>query len=344
MSALSTTRIATSLRCTVARVRTLALAVLVLALLAAPAAADTLSLGAGPDPARDSTPVTVHVSGQTSAAHPAVSVYEEGDACPADPGDATGPLVVSETVASGAFAADYRTTFSAGTVRLCAYLRGESGALLASATHTFFVRPLRIELALGLPGRVERFEPVRGDISYAGLPLTSDAGLWVDVKPDDGRGCAATRAAEPADARDLLTPAAGRHTFSTSFDAYGRNLVCVWLIRHDGSALAGPVSATVTVAHITGGRRFRGTTSQGLPVRFRRHGHTLYDLSLKVRCAGAVTTVRSAPIVLSKRGLFAFPSPLGTLRGTVGRRTAHGTLTACKARTLTWRASSAERS
>ena len=324
--------------------RTFALAVLALALFTAPAAADTLSLSAGPDPARDSTPVTVHVSGQTAADQPTVAVYQQGGACPADRAAVTGPLVVSESVATGSFAADYRTTFATGTVLLCAYLNDATGAQLASASHTLSVRPLHIELSLGLPVRVERFEPVEGDVSYAGLPLTSDAGLWVDVKPDDGRGCAATRAAEPADARDLLTPATGRHTFSTSFDPYGRNLVCVWLIRHDGSALSGPVSATVTVAHITGGRRFRGTTSQALPIGFRRHGHSLYDLSFKVRCAGAVTTVRSAPIVLSKRGLFAFPSPRGTLRGTVGRRAAHGTLKACKARTVTWRASLAARS
>jgi hypothetical protein len=337
MSALSTTRIAGSLRCSVAPVRTFVLAALLSVLLAAPASADTLTLGAGPDPARDSTPVTVHVSGQTNAAQPTVSVYQQNDACPADHAAATGPLVVAESVASGAFAADYRTTFAAGTVLLCAYLTDATGAQLASASHTLSVRPLRIELSLGLPSRVERFEPVHGDVSYAGLPLTSDAGLWVDVKPDDGRGCAATRTAEPADARDLVTPATGRHTFSTSFNVYGRNLVCVWLIRHDGSALAGPVSATITVAHITGGRRFRGTTSQGLPIHFRRHGHTLYDLTFRVRCGGAVTTLRSAPIVL-RRGRFSFPSPKATLRGRVGRRSAHGTLTACNGRSSAWRA------
>jgi hypothetical protein len=337
MSALSTTRIAASLRCSVAPVRVWTLTLILLALIVVPASADTLSLGAGPDPARDSTPVTVHVSGETTAAQPTVTVYQQDGACPADRAAARGPLVVSESVASGAFAADYRTTFAAGTVLLCAYLTDPSGVQLASASHTFSVRPLRVELALGLPRRVERYEPVRGDVSYAGLPLTSDAGLWVDVKPDDGRGCATTRAAEPADAQDLVTPASGRHTFSTSFSTYGRKLVCVWLIRHDGSALAGPVSATIAVAHITGGRWFRGTTSQGLPVRFRRHGHTLYDLSFKVRCRGSTTTLRSAPLLLS-RGGFSFPSPLGTLRGTVGRRSAHGTLTACNGRSLAWRA------
>jgi hypothetical protein len=324
-------------------VRAIVLSILLCATLAGPAAADTLSLTAGPDPARDSTPVTVHVSGQTAAAQPTVAVYQaDGQTCPATP---AGTLVVSESVASGAFAADYRTTFAAGTAQLCAYLSDSSGAQLAAAAYSLSVRPLRIELALGLPDKVERNEPFRGDVSYAGLPLTSDAGLWVDVKPDDGRGCAPTRAAEPAGVRDLLTPADRAHTYTASFGSYGRNLVCAWLTRHDGTTLAGPVFATITVAHITGGTRFHGRTSQGLPIRFRRRGHTLYGMTFRVRCSGSTVTVRRGPIVLRHGRFsvgFATAAARGTLRGRVLRRSARGTLVAaekdCASGSVTWHA------
>ena len=340
MSALSTTRMPAAYddnrRSRYRRaVRTIILSALLCAALAAPAGADSLSVTAGPDPAQDSTPVTVHVSGQTAAAQPTVAVYQQpaGQDCPADRTGASGPLVVREPVAGGAFAADYRTSFATGTVLLCAYLSDGDGPTLATAAHSFFVRPLRVQLSLGLPAKVERHEPFRGDVSYPGLPLTADTGLWVDVKPDDGRGCAATRAAEPADAVDLLTPARGGHTFTSSLPSYGRYLVCVWLIRHDGSALAGPVFATINVTHITGGRRFSGRTSQGLPIRFRRLGRTLYGMTYSVRCAGRVTRVRADPIALA-HGRFRTPA----LRGRLDARTAHGTLIACGGRRLRWSA------
>jgi hypothetical protein len=321
-----------------ASVRGLACAISVasLALAAAPASADTITLTAGPDPARDSAPVTVHVGGDTTAPQPYVAVYQQqaaGQSCPDDPSavadPATFPLIVATAVASGTFQTDYRTSFAAGTTRLCGYLTNGGGPPFARAAHDLLVRPVRVLLALGLPRRVEVGERYTGDVSYPGLPDAADASLWADVKLDDGRGCAPTRAQEPPAAQVLLAPGGAAHTFSGRFSAYGRYLVCVWMVRHDGSTLAGPVSATITAAHITGGRPFRGMTSQGLAIRFRRLGHTIYGTNVRVRlrCADGSTSVRTiAPgaIVLT-RGRFAATFTGGSIRGLIGR-SAHGTL------------------
>jgi hypothetical protein len=335
-----------------------ALSTICCALAAAPAGADTLSLDAGPDPARDSTPVTVHVAGETAAAQPSVAIYQQlaaGQGCPASAtaGDPAFPFVAGGAVAGGSFSADYGVTFAPGTVVLCGYVGASGAPPAAAATHSLVVRPLRVVLALAVSPRVEAGEAFRGDVSFQGLPVTAEVALWVDVKPDDGRSCAATRAAEPAEASDLLGPGDIGHTFGGSFASYGRRIVCAWLVRHDGSTLAGPASATIAVVHITGGRRLRGSTSQRLAIAFRRLGHTLYGTTLKLsaRCADGTRVrrrVTAGPIVLA-HGRFSVPlaGAQGRLRGRATARAAHGTVRAafansagapCRTGRVTWRA------
>src|SRR5947209_2102563 len=105
------------------------LSVLTLGAPAASALGDTLSFSASPAQAADSVSVKLTLSGQTSAAQPAATVYWQqsaGQDCPTEPygvDPTTFTLVDGETTSTGS----YRVVlsggiFPAGEVLLCAYL------------------------------------------------------------------------------------------------------------------------------------------------------------------------------------------------------------------------------
>jgi len=314
---------------------------------------ESLLLSASPNPPRDSTPVTLHLAGQTAAQQPLVSVYWQqlGGTCPADPNSAdpaTFLLVNSDTPATGGISDDLTGIFPSGQVQLCAYLADIASpdpvtgnpTILSSASDLLHVQPVHVALALHVPARLDAGEPFTGTVTTAGLPLDAQYALAVDVRRADGAGCAPTRAQEPGTAQDVLSPGDFGSSFGGYFPAYGKYIFCAWVQRLGaavGTTLAGPVSATILVAPPTGGTPFAGATSQHLAIRFRVVRGEAYAVVFRVRlrCGGRVAThpVVSDPlraIWLDPEGRFIVDftggRARGTIRGRVTGHTARGTL------------------
>jgi hypothetical protein len=354
------------------------LSVLTLGAPAASALGDTLSFSASPAQAADSVPVKLTLSGQTSAAQPAATVYWQqsaGQDCPTEPygvDPTTFTLVDGETTSTGS----YRVVlsggiFPAGEVLLCAYVgdiaRDEESPtgnppIVARAQLRLTVAPVHVRLAIHVPARVDLEESFTGSVSFAGLPSEAQTDLWVDVKPADAGGCAPTRAQEPPTAQDVITPGQIGSSFVGRFGKYGVNRLCAWLMRvgpDAGTTLAGPVSATIVVAPTSGGRPFRGRTSQRLPIRFKVVSNKLYAAAFRLRFTCSRSPARH-PVKLGTLGLiklagrgrfvvaFSGGSAHGTLAGRVHGRSASGTLSEvytepsgakCESGRVRWRAS-----
>ena len=151
------------------------------------------------------------------------------------------------------------------------------------------------------------------------------------MKPADAGGCAPTRAQEPQNAQDVLTP--GPLSIGTSFvghfGKYGANRLCAWLSRlgaDAGTTLAGPVSATMLVAPTTGGRPFHGRTSQRPAIGFKVVDHKLYAAAFRLQFTCAGSSPSSRPVKPGSLSLVKLDS-LGRFVVAFSGGTAHGTLT-----------------
>lgn len=354
-----------------------AVVALVLGGAASPALGDTLSLSANSAEGTDSVPVRLTLSGQTTAAQPVATVYWQhvpGQGCPAEPYAAdfsTFVMIDGEPTSPGSYSVVLLGgTFPAGSVLLCAYLgdisRDEESPsgnppITAHAQLSLTVKPLHVHLAIHVPTRVDLEESFTGNVGIEGLPNEAQTALWVDVKPADSGGCAPTRAQEPANAQNILSPGDTGASFNGRFGTYGTNRLCAWLVRlgpDAGTTLAGPVSATIVVAPTTGGKPFNGRTSQRLRIGFKVIDHKLYAAAFRIRfrCTQAPThPVKTGTLSLIKldgAGRFIVDFTGGTAHGTfTGRvrgRSASGTLSEaysepsgerCESGPIKWRAS-----
>jgi hypothetical protein len=172
-----------------------------------------------------------------------------------------GDDLVDQQVGPGSFKISRQTaeesgyTFPPGRLLLCGWLfANDYSAVFARTALTVDVAPIRVSLRLNVPSHVRVNEHFYVRVTWR-AEVGVHAMLVVDVRPLSGPRCAATRAREPRDAYTLINydrvgPA------SSGSDQEGLRVlrrssqrVCAWIqaTRFDTRALAGPVTATVTV-------------------------------------------------------------------------------------------------
>jgi hypothetical protein len=315
---------------------------------------NSLVLSFSPNPVLDSSPVDLHISGQTTSTQPLVLFYwqQAGGACPADPNSASPSTFDQFDAASpstGAFSDDNTSEFPAGTVLVCAYLVDTANPdpitgnppVLASTAATLHVSPAHPHLAMHVPARRDVGQPLTVSLSWTGLPVTAQVGERLDLWALHGAAsCPATPDQEPSGAQNLLDPGSFGSSWSGSFNSYGRYLFCAWLERLGpafGSIIAGPVAAETVVERPSGGSWFRGVSSQHLRIRFKVIPGEAYDVSfgVRLRCKGrsARALTKTDPLYaiwLDSLGRFVVDftggPARGVIRGRIGAHSARGSL------------------
>ena len=247
------------------------------------ASADTLAVAFGQLPVQGRA-VDVVASGTN---HDGAGVIEAtvkpaGGACAATGASDSGRRLNGFDIAAGvgqySRSVGATTQFAPGNDLLCGWLvdQGNPAIVLARTQTTFTVPRLHAAMTLHAPGTIAA-STVKVTLNVAldgGVPVSA----VVDLLSRAGK-CADSPAGEPKSANDVIdeplpdvSPPSGTASVSASvtFGTPGRHVLCAWLLDAWSNAVhpavvAGPVSATVTVA---GNEAFTGKTSQHLPISF----------------------------------------------------------------------------
>lgn len=278
-------------------------------------AADTLALSLPSDPIEGQA-LTVTASG--SAYDPEAAVYATykpaGGGCAPTPAADTGTVSDSADAVTGNYSTQPVSSqqFDAGSYLICVWLvDSDDNQVLAGASTMLDVAALGPSIHLTAPTRVDP-----GETFPVNLTATLDAGIPVlaqaDVVPERrGTTCAANPDGEPTNTLQPLTQESLTDTqlpsgaVSTTdgeaqLAAYGRYLICGWLLNGWSTAqtpptVAGPISTTVTVLRPL---IFRGTSKRdalSITVGQASRELGLINASDRLRCAKPAFLVSGQP-------------------------------------------------